>query len=204
MSTFETLKKNYYFCNKCGKIFSQSENILFVEDNSPRGFCSESCIEEFYRPMVRLFEKVENELRKKLGLLKEDSLKYLEFPHYLENLLKKPSEIWVNENDLKEKYYFIISPFKDKEGMDFYLASICLFHQNRPSFLFLVTASSDKDFINEFRYGKQVNQEISVLSSPQDKKEAKLFQKVERKRAYLLSELLKMRNDTDISFFIGI
>jgi hypothetical protein len=201
MKKFSTFNKDYYYCNKCGKIFENSENILFVEDNSPRGYCSEACIETFFRPMVRLFEKIEEELRIKYNLVEEESLKYLEFPNYLEQLLKKPDEIWLMENNLQEKYYFIISSFKDKNGEDFFLASICLFFENRPSFLFLVTATNSEKLISEFRVGVRVNENMPMIAPPKDSKELEMQALLERKKSFLLAELLKLRVNEDISFY---
>ncbi|TDJ07189.1 MAG: hypothetical protein E2O68_03920 [Deltaproteobacteria bacterium] len=201
MKKFLTFNKDYYYCNKCGKIFDNSEDILFVEDDSPRGFCSESCIETFFRPMVRLFEKIEENLRAKYNLQEEESLKYLEFPNFLDELLKKPQEIWALENNLQEKYYFIFSSFKDRKGKDFYLVSICLFYQNRPSFLFLVTATYSEEFIAEFRAGVKLNKNLPMLPATRDAKEAELLGMVERKKTFLLTELLKLRDNNDISFY---
>lgn len=201
MSKLSTFRKDYYFCNKCGKIFEQSENVLFVEDDSPRGFCGESCIEDFFRPMVRVYEKIEEALREKYSLIDEKSLQYLEFPTYLEKLLKKPDEVWENKNNFGEKYYYIISTFKDQKGKEFYLASICLFYQNRPSFLFLVTATSSEKFIAEFRVGTRLNVNLPMNADLNDPKETEILNTIERKKTFLLAELLKLRENTDISFY---
>ena len=201
MKNFTTFNKDYYYCNKCGKIFENSENILFVEDDSPRGYCSEACIESFFRPMVRLFEKIEESLRLKYDLVDEESLKYLELPNFLEKLLKRPDEIWIQENNLQEKYYFIISSFKDQNGKDFYLTSICLFFENRPSFLFLVTATSSEKLISEFRAGIKINENLPRPNASKSSKESELMAIVERKKTFLLTELLKQRDNEDISFY---
>ena len=191
MKKFSTFNQDYYYCNKCGKIFDTSEEILFVEDDSQRGFCSEACIESFFRPMVRLFEKIEEDRRNKYDIVEEKSLKYLEFPNFLEELLKTPDEIWCLENNLSEKYYFIISSFKDKKGKDFYLVSICLFFENRPSFLFLVTATSSEKLIAEFRAGVRINEKLPKLPTSKDSKDSEILAVVERKKTFLLTELLK-------------
>lgn len=196
-----TYNKGYYFCNKCGKIFEEADNVLFVEDDTPRGFCSESCIESFFRPMVRLYEKIEEELRAKHELQGESSLKYLEYPSYLEKMLKEPEEVWVIENDLKEKYYSLISTFKTKDGKEFYFISLCLFYQGRPSFLFLVTVTESDKFVSEFRIGKQVNDLKTVLPKNKESKDAELVSVLERKKSFLLAELLKLRDNDDIAIF---
>jgi len=151
--------------------------------------------------MVRLFEKIEEELRIKYNLVEEESLKYLEFPSYLEQLLKRPDETWLMENNLQEKYYFIISSFKDKNGKDFFLASICLFFENRPSFLFLVTASNSEKLISEFRVGVRVNENMPMITPPKVSKDSEMQILVERKKSFLLAELLKLRANEDISFY---
>ena len=38
----------------------------------------------------------------------------------------------------------------------FYLASLCLVFENKPSFIFLVTATKDVALLNEFRIGKEL------------------------------------------------
>ncbi|RLA65865.1 MAG: hypothetical protein DRQ88_04220 [Epsilonproteobacteria bacterium] len=201
MKKNSTFKKDYYFCNKCGTIFEQSADVLFVEDDSTRGFCSESCIEEFFRPMVRVFEKIEESLRNEYSLDEEESLKYLESSAYLEKLLKEPEEVWLHKNDFGEKYYFIISTFKDQKGEVFYLASICLFYQSRPSFLFLVTATSSEKLISEFRVGTKLNDRLPMGANLNDSKEAEIVKTIERKKSFILAELLRLRENSDISFY---
>ena len=42
--------KEAFFCSQCKKVVHELEQLLFVENDSPIGFCAESCIEKFYEP----------------------------------------------------------------------------------------------------------------------------------------------------------
>lgn len=195
--------KRYYLCSHCKKVFHTHEDLLFVEDNVPRGFCTESCIEQYFRPQVKLYEAIESELREKLSIKDESTLKNLGSPHYLEKLLKNPKEVWAIENDFNEKIYSLISSFKDKAGKSFYMAGLCLFYQEKPSFIFLVTATSYMPFLNEFRIGEKVrmNESDSLLKVPDYLKDSEILSLVEHKKSFLLSELLKTRSNRDIPIY---
>ena len=41
-----------YFCHECKKIVQSLSELYFVEENSTNGFCSEACIEQFYKSLV--------------------------------------------------------------------------------------------------------------------------------------------------------
>jgi len=195
--------KKYYLCSSCKRVFHTHEDLLFVEDNVARGFCTETCIEQFFRPQVKLYEAIEVELREKLSIKDEITLKFLESPQYLEKLLKGPKEIWAIENDFNEKIYSLIAPFKDKSGKTFYLACLCLFYQGKPSFIFLVTATSYLPFLEEFRIGERVNlrENESLLKAPEYLKDSEVANLVEHKKSFLLSELLRTRSTRDIPIF---
>ena len=59
-----SLKKPLFYCQNCKKITTHLESLLFVEDQSPRGFCSEKCIEQNYQHLVDYFDQWEKKLAK--------------------------------------------------------------------------------------------------------------------------------------------
>jgi hypothetical protein len=203
MDTRFRFNKKYYLCSFCKRVFHSHQDLLFVEDNVARGFCTEACIEQFFRPMVKLYETIEGESREKLSIKEEISKKFLESPQYLEKLLKDPKEIWMLENDFNEKIYSLISPFLETSGKSFYLVALCLFYQGKPSFIFLVTATSYLPFLEEFKIGTKVtlNQSNSLLKVPDYLKDSEILNIVEHKKSFLLSELLKSRSSRDIPIF---
>ncbi len=195
--------KKYYLCSFCKRVFHSHQDLLFVEDNLPRGFCTEACIEQYFRPMVKLYETIEGELREKLSIKNESTLNVLKSPQYLEKLLKQPKEVWVLENDFNEKIYSIISPYQDNSGKTFYLMALCLYYQGKPAFIFLVTATSYIPFLEEFRIGTKVSgtQNNSLLKVSDYLKDSDLLNVVEHKKSFLLSEVLKTRSSRDIPLF---
>ena len=60
-----------YYCSECKLIVPTLDKLLFIEDNSNKGFCCEACIEDFYYPIIRHFENLEAKLRSVLHLENE-------------------------------------------------------------------------------------------------------------------------------------
>ena len=64
LGRFLKINQPIYYCNHCKKIFSKLDDLLFVEDGTSKGFCSEYCIESFYTPIIVHYEEREKELEK--------------------------------------------------------------------------------------------------------------------------------------------
>ena len=72
-----------------------------MEDKSIRGFCSEVCIENFYTHLVKYFESIELEERKKLGLITHNIKEVISA---VEQILANPKD-FADTSNLMKKYY---------------------------------------------------------------------------------------------------
>ena len=177
-----------------------SDDLLMVEDGSPRVFCKEKCIEEFYSPLVHYYKQVERSIRNEYGLLQESCIGYASQPEYLEKAFTKPDEIWRLKNDLGEEVYSFMA------RMDgFSIIILCLVFDHRPSFVFLTTATADPRLIRDFQIGEKLKNiedfhekaknETGSLEIDQD-----AISTLESKKSTLLAGLLERRLPTDIDF----
>ncbi len=199
------LKESFYFCNNCKKIVKDPEDLYFVESSLPRGFCSEICIKEFYSPIVDYYEKCEEDLRKKHGCAVENLSDFISDPAFLERLFSSPDEIWQSKNAIGEEVFSFVSKFESEGDGEFFLISLCLVFENKPSFIFLVTATKEKALLNEFRIGKELEDLQDFLKSNGSlEKEMELapevFEAIENKKSTCLASLLKERSNQDIPY----
>lgn len=208
-----TLLRPIYHCSQCKKITSKIEELLFVEDGVGRGFCSEPCIEKYFAPVIDYYESFEKDLRKKHGVRDEPCLKYVGHPSFMEMTLTKPKQIWKIENDLKEETYCFIGNFKERETQfqkNFYLIILCTVFENRPAFIFSVTATKDTELLKAYQVGVQI-QEPEKFVRPIDKEDSgeegepidilpEGIQGLEQKKGQILAQQLELRIESDIAF----
>jgi len=171
-----------------------------VEDGSPRVFCKEKCIEEFYRPLVLHYKKIEMTLRNEYGLPQEEFVEYASRPEILERAFVKPDEIWCLKNDLGEAVYSFIARFDN-----FSVIILCLIFDLRPSFMFLTSATSDERLIRDFQIGTKIkNIEIFYEKAKEETSSLQIdhdtISILENKKSQLLAALLERRLSTDIAF----
>ena len=197
------MSKKLFFCENCRIKVEDVTTLQFVEENSDRGFCSESCILEFYRPFMSFFEDEEDDLREKLGLQHEDQ--YLDITsnkHYLNTCLSSPNEVWSYETDLGQVFYTHILPI-NQNGENLFFILICSYVEDSPSFVFYRTASSSIDFVNFYRKDDKVEfSEISTESYSNDEQDIDLsneiLEELELKKSQLLANILTARSESDI------
>jgi hypothetical protein len=127
--------KNIYYCNECKKISADINEVIFVEQMKYRSFCSEQCIVNFYKPLIKHFEEEEQNFRKENNIKDSFTINMSDREKKLEVTLKTPDEIWLSQVDLSEEIYFFFknhnspSPFTT-------IASTLIFDVN-PSFILL-------------------------------------------------------------------
>lgn len=190
--------KELYYCSECKKIIEEIEDLYFVEDGTPRGFCSESCIEKFYADIVKHFEKLINDKKEELKLDENSLAKYHEDPHLIDQLLKDPTEIRRIENQLKEEYFVF---FKNVKDSDVWLVATCFVFNYRPSFILSLDATKSEDLLKFYRQGEKVeDMEPFKQSESENVMEQEVLEEIEQKKSKLLADLLTMRKDTDIPF----
>lgn len=204
-----------YYCSECKRVVKSLEDLLFIEEHSHKGFCTESCIEDFYLPLIRYFEVLENKLRLKhnvsnefLGTAVSDSC--------FEDIISKPDEVYKKSNELHESFFSFIKNYGVKS-----IVVVASVYNFEPSFIFLTLQTSSTQLINEFRYGENVT--LWFLQSSELVKETAngevmdqgeemqpddtdadadllFMQHLESKKSKVLAEILMKRKDNDISF----
>lgn len=192
---------NYIFAISVKKILESVEDLLFVEESSPRGFCSENCIEDFYSPLFLHYEKMEKELRKEMKIENEACLKLLEKNELVDKLFAAPMEIHHCMNELEEEIYSFIGKFPQEKGKDVWLLALCYIYEARPSFVFLLSATQNTKFVDKFRIGTPVEDISEFLNMDEnipsgDPKE--ILETVEQKKSSMLAEILEERSPHDI------
>lgn len=202
-----------YYCSECKRVVKSLDDLLFVEEYSHKGFCTESCIEDFYLPLIRYFEVLENKLRLKHNLINE-FLGHEVSENVFEDIISKPDEVYKKSNELNESFFSFIKNYGEKS-----IVVIASIYNFEPSFIFLTLQTSSAQLINEFRYDENVTlwylqstQNINQTShedvigqgeemSSEDTDADLLFmQHLESKKSKILAEILMNRKDDDISF----
>ncbi len=211
-----TLKRTLYFCNECKKIVGHLDDLLFVDEYSLKGFCSESCIEDFYFPLIKYYEVMESSLRGKLGLEGESVNESIN-QEMLDEVLSSPDEVFRQNNELHETYYNFIKHYSHSS-----VIVVSSVYRKEASFVFLATRTNSKALINEFRNGEDVaewfhnDQESSAQmmesterdfsgsydsdeETPEDE-DMIFLQLLESKKSKILADVLMKRKDNDIPF----
>ena len=195
--------KPLYYCTECKTVLDSLENLLFVEDLSSKGFCSETCIEDFYLPLTHYFEGIENALRKSLGIENELDLDLLD-KQFIEKVITSSDQIWKVKNELDENIFTYIKHFSDYTG-----AAICKVYNGEVSFVFLGLVTRSKELLAEICSGELLT---GMEQSGQDRKEQDVYPEdfneedftfmelLENKKSKLLADLLVKRKDNDVPF----
>jgi hypothetical protein len=219
------LKKPFYYCSECKLAISDLDDLLFIDEHSLKGFCSEECIEDYYVPLIKHYELVENSLRIKHDVVNEFGIEQVIEPLTLEDVLDHPTEVYRLKNELRESYYHFIKKFPD-----YTVIVVCSVYRKEPSFVFLTTMSSNKDFISEFRYGEKLDwekmseteaefenfeldfqkkeqgvdvefdEDEEYVEEMEDDEDMVFMLLLESKKSKLLADILMKRKDSDIPF----
>lgn len=208
------LKSPTYFCSECKKVLGHLDDLLFIDEFSHTGFCSEECIEDFYFPLIKHFEIVEHALRSKLNLREETILAEASDPDLVESVVTSPNEIYRQTNELQQAYYHFIKNFPDFTAI--VIASV---YRKEASFIFLSTVTRSKLLVSEFKYGEKVNDwaigeqtledemqgefsrgEEVDSQSESDEDDMIFMQLLESKKSKILADVILSRRDDDIPF----
>lgn len=201
---------HFYHCTECKKILEDLEELLFIEENSNKGFCSEVCIEKYHMPLIQHIEKIEKKVRKKVGLPEEPCLVYVGKQSYMESVLTQPQQIWQSTNELGEELYSFVGEFKEPATHfqnTFYLIILCTVYNRRPSFIFTATATKDKTILKEFQRGVMLPDPKQFLSEAKIEEEKPIvdiepeaLEFLEMKKSQILAVHLEERSPADIPF----
>jgi hypothetical protein len=177
-----------YTCTECKKVLYTLDELLFVEENSIKGFCSEECIEFFYSSLLKYYDQSIFELRTDLGIQDESLFFNISEQELVEEVIRSPSEIWRNQNELHEEIFSYIRHFP--EGS---VVLLCTVLKSEPSFIFHVTKTSSKKLLEKLRIGEK-------LAIPDVLDNDEIILDLESKKSVLLADLLSKRAEDDIPF----
>jgi len=186
MTNKNYIKTPLYTCFQCRSIHQTLQDLLFVEEKSSKGFCSEACIEDFYRPVLKYYERLEAKLREELNLVDETVLFGISDEEVMKKLIESPDEVWRLTNELGEEVFSYIKYFNKA-----YFIVLCTSFKNEPSYIFSTLKTTDERMLNEYRIGEVVSQERKHL---QDLEEI-----IEAKKSEVLARILEVNSDVDIT-----
>lgn len=182
------------------------DDLYFVEEGQPRGFCSEACIEKFYAPLIESLENIERDLRSEYKLAAEDCLEFVGRPKDMEAVIRRPSEVWRSENILKEEVYSFMTQLRDNANRPYWVILLCSVFDHCPSFILLATTTRDKRLKEHFEIGQQV-ENLDAFHEAQERTERQsvdvepeVLESIERKKASYLADLLERHSPHDIPF----
>lgn len=189
------------FCENCRKKLDELSQLQFVEENSDRGFCSESCILEFYKPYMHEFSELELNLRKKLNIdFNENANSILSDEHYFDQILKKPTTELMCSNELNQDFYLHVLEFSVEDKLYYYLAVLAKY-EKEPSFIYFRTIANDIRFVDEFiKAFKAQSLSENQKASLDFQVPSEWVEEVENKKSHFLAEHLVFRKDSDIPF----
>ena len=198
--------KSVQFCSQWKKLVSSTDDLLFVESDSTTGFCSEPCIENFYSPLVDYFEEQEKAWRAQNELLDEEILEVVGRPSFMDMLLKKPHEIWVQDDVCGSPVYSFIRSFEDKKYGKFHLMCLCFTYDYGPSFIISASATKNAKLLENYRWGEQIEDltpfydQISTTEAPVESIEIDehILMMLENKKSQYLAHLIEERSPADI------
>lgn len=192
-----------YFCLECKEVVSGPGRLLFVEEKSNKGFCTEACIEKFYSPIVNYFNKLENKLRVTFSAPEPEIQHFAEEAHHVNETLYYPDEVWELENSYGEAIYSHIKKHKDAHNNDFYMVILCLTYNSKPSFIINNVVTKSRDIKRVYQIGKRVNTRTGLIN-PQLQKIIEMrdlgeviSEIIDKKRSYFLKMILKIKSRND-------
>ena len=191
--------KSLFFCENCRGKVQKASDLHFIEDHSDRGFCSEKCIMEFYRPYLNWLEKEEIKLREELNIDKEETYAEITSSQIrLKSALESPDEIWILSNETEQQFFTHIAKL-NLQGRVLYYILICSYVDNEPSFVFYRTATTHIELVDKYRRDsvyRPTNEKLDATS----KVPSEIFEMVEQKKSEMLANLLAQRSVHDIAF----
>lgn len=194
-----------YFCSNCKKIVDSLDQLLFVEEKSGRGFCSDECIEQFYHFLGNYFSKRDRELREVLQLKSEKALDFVGVPRLMEKTLTLPDEVWSQQNQLGEEIYSFIYAEEVDADQVLYSIIVCFIYQDRPSYIIFSTATYNEAHVLNYRMGTR-HENLSRFASKEEQTESTLaidqemIDFFEQKKSSLLAQMMQQRKESDIAF----
>jgi hypothetical protein len=186
-----------YYCCECKSVVDDLDQLLFIEAQTSKGFCSERCIEDFYHPLIAHFENLEKKIRSELSIAHEVVRSTMDDKTLIEAVISSPSEVWENQNELRESLFTYIRHFDDYSAI-----VIATVYNEEVSFVFFRTLTRSKAFLLRFRSPEKEKRSPPKVDQERgfSEEDMMFMQELENKKSRLLAELLIKRRDDDIAF----
>lgn len=205
------MSKKIYICTECKKRILSVNDVLFIEDISNKGFCSEICILNFYRAYMEHFENEELEFRAIHGISSEDDIDFKDKQEELfHQVLYAPNEVWLETSELREEYYTHLLKVELEPNDFVYLIFVCSYFDSSPSFIYHKCFTRDERVVACYQTGKKVEIDAKEVYQDYDEDESdydgqielptEVLEEIEQKKSQYLAELLASRSDSDIQF----
>lgn len=205
------MAKKIYICTECKKNISSVSEVLFIEDVSNKGFCSEICILNFYKSYMDYFLKEEHELRAQFKIGSETDIDFKDRQEEIfHQVLYGPNEVWLDVSELREEYYTHILKVELKKNDFVYLIFICSYFDSSPSFIYHKCFTRNENLVASYQVGKKVEIKNIIKEEEQEHIEEQLenqidlpfeiLEQIDQKKSQFLAELLSNRLDADIQY----
>lgn len=192
--------KKSFFCENCRVGINSISNLYYVEENSDRGFCSEECIKEFYRPIMRLCESEEHSFRDYLNFEAEDDyLHYFSNQELLDQAIHNPHELWELFSETEQRFMTHILKFKDQNEI-LWIILVCSHIESEAAFVFYRTITKHESLVNKYRRDRKIVIEKEQIENNALEISPHFLEMVEGKKSMLLAELLGVKHESDIDF----
>jgi hypothetical protein len=194
-------KKHFKFmdlCHSCRKVMGAEDQIVFVEEDAGRYFCSEKCIRDFYDPLGDEYKKLHMAERDPHDIPETDFIKY---ESYAPLCLSNPDELWRDVSENGEVVNIFIGNFTDQGGAFYFVvAGYCM--DQEPTYILLAFPTRDRRLVDKYRVGTKVEiSEESQTMSGGGEPEMETVTKdavLERQARAIEEEMMRHRAKDDI------
>jgi hypothetical protein len=119
----------------------------------------------------------------------------------MEKAMTSPDEIWCYENGIKEEIYSFIKKINIDGSKPFYVIIMCTIFDTYPGFVLLSTVTESKFFMEEFRFGEEVNL-VEHFSDDLDVEGMDIgndeVESIEQKKSEILAKHISLHSPVDI------
>ncbi len=194
------MNKIPYFCTNCNEEVAKIDNLLFVEESHTRGFCSEICIMEHYKPLLSFFSNLEIKFKNELNIDEfDDYTGYYNDNDLLSSLTNEPDNEIEYISEIDSSYFLHIKFFSE---LNVYFLIICSHYDKKASFIYSKLITKDKklvskyeDFFSREQNHDEINNKLESVKIPDE-----ALEDLEQKKSEQLALLLERRKDADIPF----
>ena len=195
------MNKIPHFCTNCKIKVHSIDELLFVEETTTKGFCSEKCIMQFYTPYLSFFSDLEIKFKESLKIDEfEDYTDMYSDPRLLGDVTDLPDETFEYKDEVEVSYHLHIKYFSKE---DIYYIIICTHYDKKPAFIYFKLLTKSLKLVEKYReYFNQSflesgssDQGLDAIDIPDD-----TLEELEQKKSEHLALLIERRKNSDIPF----